>query len=130
MKIDVKILGKIERIRQTSDSITIKGVIDQIGFASRHCDTENWLVLKEPYYGVVIEGLDLTVKEHQNNKVVVNGEIFNIKLLNKEGKVAREFNVEVCCIRLNEVKKEEEPDYEVDIDLDELEPELEDSYLD
>jgi len=129
MKIDVKILGKIERIRQTSDSVTVKGVIDQIGFASKHCDTENWLMLKEPYYGVVVEGLDLTVKEHRNDKVIVNGEIINIKLLDKKGNVAREFSVEVCCIRLNEVKRDEEPDYKVDIDLGELEPEFNEDYL-
>ena len=121
MKIDVKVYGQIQKVTQTEYAVQINGKVDTVTLDSKYCDTQTTLFFQNPYHGLVIEGADLKTKT-QNNKVIVSGIIFTLKFLNENGEPVKRYNVETCCIKVNEVP-EEEPDDEEDEDI------LDDSFL-
>ena len=116
MKIDVKVYGNVQRVTYSDYAVQIVGDIDTVSLSTKYCDQEKTLFFQNPYKRLVIEGVNLKTKEYENGKVVVKGEVFTLKFLNKEGETLKRFNVETCCINITEVP-EEEADEKEDEDL-------------
>jgi hypothetical protein len=107
MKIDVKVYGQIKKITKTEYAIQIEGSVDTVTLDSKYCDMQNTFFFQSPYHGIVIEGADLKVVKQKEDKVEVKGVVFTIKFLNENGETAKRYNVQTCCIKVEEVPEEE-----------------------
>ena len=115
MKIRVKVYGEIQKVSQSEYAVQVLGKIDTVTLDSKYCDTQSTFFFQNPYHGVVIEGVDLKTKNHENDKVVISGTVFAIKFLNEDGEAVKRYNIRTCCIEVTEVPEEDPIEEDEDI---------------
>jgi hypothetical protein len=108
MKLQIKVLGKVENISSTPTKITVYGKVTALELHNDACH-DSYFKLPPQYASVVLVGKNL--KFVDSDTIVVSGDINEIQFKDSKGQVIKQYYIPECVIQLIDV--DQEPDDEL-----------------
>ncbi len=122
MALDIYVKGNILNVSTSGNNVSIFGRFEYVILYNECCDYDVIIKLYNVKGYLKLNGEDLKIVKQSDDEVKLKGKLTGIKVLDKNGTIIHDFEVESCAIVVTERREETEVDVSK-LDVEEIEEE-------